>query len=85
MRSKDIFYRGAEGKPEDLPTNLHLSHQRLLTDRPKVAGFYTETNIVPLTAWSSALLEKPQVLQLFKKFPTFYGTALTSALHWSLS
>jgi hypothetical protein len=52
MQSNDIFYGGAAEKPEDLPINLHLSHQRLLTDRSKVVGFYIETNMVPLTAWS---------------------------------
>jgi hypothetical protein len=45
---------------------------------------------VPLTPRSSALLEKPPVAQIFKNFPTYYGTrsfitVFTSALHWSLS
>ena len=38
-----------------------------------------------LTAWSRDLLEKPTGSQLVKKFPTFYGTAFTSARHLSLS
>jgi hypothetical protein len=43
-----------------------------------------------LTPRSSALLGKPPVAQLLKKFPTFYGTrrfttVFTRALHWSLS
>jgi hypothetical protein len=43
-----------------------------------------------LTPWSRVLLEKLTGLQLFKKFPAFYGTrrfltALTSARHLSLS
>ena len=43
-----------------------------------------------LTPWSRVLLEKLASLQLVKKFPAFYGTrrfltALTSALHLSLS
>ena len=43
-----------------------------------------------LTPWSRVLLEKLAGLQLVKKFPAFYGTqrfltALTSALHLSLS
>jgi hypothetical protein len=40
--------------------------------------------------WRRALLEKPQVMQLLKNFPTFYGirrfvTMFTRALDWSLS
>jgi hypothetical protein len=43
-----------------------------------------------LTSWSWTLLEKPPNVQLLKNFPVFYGTrrfitALTRALHWSLS
>jgi hypothetical protein len=43
-----------------------------------------------LTSWSSALLEKLPVVQLFKNFPTFYGTrrfitVFTRALHLSPS
>ena len=43
-----------------------------------------------LTPWSRVLLEKLLVLQLIKKFPSFYGTRkfitiLTSARHLSLS
>jgi len=43
-----------------------------------------------LTPWSKVLLQKLTALQLFKKFPAFYGTrrfitALTSASHLSLS
>jgi hypothetical protein len=34
-------------------------------------------------SWSSALLEKPPVVQLIKNFPAFY--VFTRALHWSLS
>jgi hypothetical protein len=41
-------------------------------------------------SWSWALLEKPPILQLLKKFPVFYGiqrfiTVFSRALHWSLS
>jgi hypothetical protein len=41
-------------------------------------------------SWSWAPLEKLPIVQLLKNFPTFYGTrrfitALTRALHWSLS
>jgi hypothetical protein len=41
------------------------------------------------TSWSWALLEKPPVVQLLKKFPALYGTrrfiiVFTRALHWSL-
>jgi hypothetical protein len=37
-----------------------------------------------------SLFEKPPVVQLFKKFPAFYGTrsfitVFTRFLHWSLS
>jgi hypothetical protein len=38
-----------------------------------------------LTPWSRGLLEKRTGSQLVKKFPTFYGTAFTSARHLSLS
>jgi hypothetical protein len=43
-----------------------------------------------LTAWGGALLEKPPVVQLLKKFPIFYGTlrfitVLTKTFHWPLS
>jgi hypothetical protein len=49
--------------------------------------FITQTK---LTSWSSALLEKPPVVQLFKIFSTFGGTrkvitVFTTALHWPLS
>jgi hypothetical protein len=43
-----------------------------------------------LSAWNSALLERPPVVQLLWKVLTFYGnqrfiTVFTKALHWSLS
>ena len=38
-----------------------------------------------LTPWCRVLLEKLTGLQLVKKFPAFYGTALTSVPHLSLS
>jgi hypothetical protein len=41
-------------------------------------------------SWRWALLQKPPIVQLPKKFPAFYGTrrfitVFTRALHWSLS
>jgi hypothetical protein len=48
-------------------------------------------NLLLLTyAWSWGLLEKLSIVQPLKNFPAFYGTrrfitALTRALHWSLS
>jgi hypothetical protein len=41
-------------------------------------------------SWSWALFEKPLIVQLLKKLPTFYGTrkfitVLTRTLHWSIS
>ena len=52
--------------------------------------FYFRCRTYLLTPWSRVLLEKLASLQLFKKFPAFYGTrrfltALTSARHLSLS
>jgi hypothetical protein len=46
--------------------------------------------LVTITPCSGVLLEKPPVAQLFRNFPTFYGTTrfitvFTRALHWSLS
>jgi hypothetical protein len=40
-------------------------------------------------SWSWALLEEPEILQLLKNFPAFFGTrrfitVFTRALHWSL-
>jgi hypothetical protein len=40
-------------------------------------------------SWSSALLERPPIVQPLKNFPGFYGiqrfiTMFTRALHWSL-
>jgi hypothetical protein len=40
--------------------------------------------------WSCALLQKPPIVQVLKKFPAFYGTrrfitVFIRALHWSLS
>jgi hypothetical protein len=48
------------------------------------------TVFLQFTPWGWALLEKPQVVQLLKNFPTFYGTrrfntVITRAPHWSLS
>jgi hypothetical protein len=53
-----------------------------------ITGPYLLTYL--LTPWSRVLLEKLTGLQLFKKFPAFYGTRrflteLTSARHLSLS
>jgi hypothetical protein len=56
----------------------------------QIPGELREKDSAVLTSWSWALIEKPSVVQLLKKFPAFYGTQrfitlFTRALHWSLS
>jgi hypothetical protein len=56
----------------------------------RVHNLYFSPNIINLTSWSWALLEKLPVVQLLQNFPAFYGTrrfitVFTRGLHWSLS
>jgi hypothetical protein len=56
----------------------------------KYPYFHLPTRVYLLTPWSRVLLEKPNGLEIVKKFPAFYGTrrfitAFTSARHLSFS
>jgi hypothetical protein len=66
------------GVPQSLKANGSMVHPLI------------DYNFLPeLISWSSALLDKPPVVQPLKNFPTFYGTrsfstVFTGAAHWSL-
>jgi hypothetical protein len=75
---------------EDVWSSVLLSsHQFTLTQEFPNISWHQEVYYLTYS-WSSALLEKLPIVQPLKNFPTFYGTrrfitALTRALHWSLS
>ena len=84
-------------KPELHPTGWYSKHSPnepeshlLLQTYKQIMIWYNTCLTYLLTPWCRVLLEKLTVLQLVKKFPTFYGnckfiTALTSVRQLSLS
>jgi len=74
-------------KHRDNFTSTWESHRRQQRISPKLVVF---KNKIVIPQWSRAFAAKLTVTQLFKKFPSFYGTwsfifVFTRARHWSLS
>jgi hypothetical protein len=76
------------GKPAT--NRLSYGTAKLVAEiRIKYFSDVTERELVKLTPWRCALLEKSPVAELLKDFPTFHRTRMfittfTRALHWSL-
>jgi hypothetical protein len=78
---------------QDIPCNVDIPWTRGIPRR-KDLEVQLPTSVHAIvwrwTWWSWALLEKLPIMQLLKKFPSFYGTqrfitVFTRALHWPLS
>jgi len=86
-----IIIEDGEG-PSPLVANLlknsGITYTHLTAATPKEWKLKEKVCLLP--PWSRVLLEKLILTQLFKKFPTFYGTQrfvtmFTRAYNWSLS